>query len=363
MNVGGPALQICNLQNNLIPPIYEQRLLFGKCERDEEDYLDMHNIQFPGKKISSLRRSFHFCRDLQTFLFLVKEIRCFKPDIIHTHMFKAGLLGRLAAIIFSRKSSIVHTYHGLLFDGYFGKNKVRILKKIETFLASRSDVIVAVGSETSAQLLRERICHENQIQIINPGLPAPMYKPNKFGGFEKNSPIIVLWIGRLTQIKRPDRLLDVIRIVKSEKKNIEFRVAGNGSMLQSLQSQSQIENLPVKFLGNVKNIDLELSDCHVVLATSDNEGVPLSLIQAVSHRKPIISTNVGSVSDVVQHGVNGYLTSKDPADIAFFMLQMLSDPVKMLKMGEAGFEYFGKNFSLDSFISKYESLYKDQLII
>jgi glycosyltransferase involved in cell wall biosynthesis len=272
-------------------------------------------------------------------------------------MSKAGLLGRLSAILFSPKSKIVHTYHGLIFDGYFDNRKVRVLKTIERILSKKTNVIIAVGSHTRHTLIQERIAQPQKILVINPGIVTPVKIDIRSRNFATQDKIIVLWVGRLTKIKRPDRLLDIVRIVNRDNLDFTFRVAGNGPELNELQKISELENLPVAYLGTVKDIDFEFQNCDLVISTSDNEGVPISLIQAQFHGKPVVSTNVGSVSDIISHGKNGYLTSLEPEEFVKCMLKFSDNRELLRQMGEDARDRAEISFSLLRFIEKYQEMY------
>ena len=358
MNVGGPAVQITNLLENLQPEWFEQRLLYGKCEKGEEDFLLIQNLNYvASKQITTLHRSLNLLCDIRAFFSICREIISFKPEIVHTHMSKAGLLGRLSAILFSPKSKIVHTYHGLIFDGYFDNRKVRVLKTIERILSKKTNVIIAVGSHTRHTLIQERIAQPQKILVINPGIVTPVNIDIRSRNFATQNKINVLWVGRMTKIKRPDRLLDIVRIVNRDNLDFTFRVAGNGPELNELQKISELENLPVAYLGTVKDIDFEFQNCDLVISTSDNEGVPLSLIQAQFHGKPVVSTNVGSVSDIISHGKNGYLTTLEPEEFVKCMLKFSDNREQLRQMGEDARDRAEISFSLLQFIEKYQEMY------
>ena len=257
----------------------------------------------------------------------------------------------------SPRSSVIHTYHGLLFDSYFSASKTKILKFLERIISKRTNLLVAVGSKTKQVLIEQSIAPGEKIRVINPGIAFPIKSKSQLEIRPNTEPIRGLWIGRLTQIKRPDRLLEVIRIIKRNNLNITFRVAGTGSSLENFRSHADLEHLPVTFLGDVKQIDNEIKECDFLLCTSDNEGVPLALIQAQLHGKPIISTDVGSVSDVVEHGQSGYLANPNPEDLLLNIQKFLRTPVSMIDMGRKGKLHAENNFSLLRFIDDYRKLY------
>jgi len=114
MNVGGPAVQICNLMNKLDRGLFEQLLVTGYCGEDEKEYLEGEKVEFQIHRIRELGVSINFLRDLVAILKIIKIIYKFKPDIIHTHTAKAGFMGRIAGIMYPRSIKIIHTFHGHL---------------------------------------------------------------------------------------------------------------------------------------------------------------------------------------------------------------------------------------------------------
>jgi glycosyltransferase involved in cell wall biosynthesis len=337
---------------------FEQKLLYGNCENDEQDYLKIHNLSFSfAKNIPTLKRSINLISDVKALLAIRREMLLYRPHIVHTHMSKAGILGRVSAIMTLPTAKIVHTYHGLIFDGYFGVIKTKVFIFLEKVLGNKTHRIVAVGSKTRMTIIQEGITNSEKVHVINPGLISP--KPSNFlTGVKTNNELIRgLWIGRLTHIKRPDRLLQILRIIKRDSLNFTFRVAGTGPEESAIREISERENLPVTFLGNVKDIDFEIENSDFVLCTSDSEGVPLALIQAQLHGKPVISTRVGSVSDLVIHGETGYLGNRNPEDLVNLMRIFTLNRELLHMLGYKAKSHAQQHFSLLRFIHDYQILY------
>ena len=120
MNVGGPAVQVSGLMRGFNSVDFDQRLYTGFCAVDEADYLDTVATDVKATRIKGFGRRVSFGGDIKAFFALVKEIRSFKPHVIHTHTAKAGFLGRIASIVSLQRSIRVHTFHGHLLNGYFG---------------------------------------------------------------------------------------------------------------------------------------------------------------------------------------------------------------------------------------------------
>ena len=131
MNLGGPAIQISGLYKGMDQSSFITTLLCGYCEENEIDYLYETSSDIPAVRVQGLGRSVSFFGDLKSFFFIVKTIHSFKPDIIHTHTAKAGVLGRLASLISLHRSIRIHTFHGHLLNGYFGKIKTWLVIQLE----------------------------------------------------------------------------------------------------------------------------------------------------------------------------------------------------------------------------------------
>ena len=360
MNVGGPAVIVADLMRGLDKSLFDQTLITGYCADDEADYLESVATDIKATRIGGLGRSVSPLADLRAFFALVTLIKKLQPDVIHTHTAKAGVLGRLAAILAGGKAKRIHTFHGHLLRGYFTGWKTRLVISIEKFFAKRSDYLVAVGNQVKDDLLDAGIGKHSQYSVIFPGLPAP-HVANKSElrkqlGLEPDA-FYCTFVGRLTQIKRPDRLLDVV--AASKNLGITFLVAGEGELFESSKARAAAESLPVTFLGWRKDIDelFAASDCAIL--TSDNEGIPLTLIQASQAGLPIVATNVGSIHDIVVDGVTGYLTPTNAEAMAAALAEIVRNKDVAKRLGMAGHDRAATYFSLDKSLADHSLLYKN----
>lgn len=361
MNIGGPAVQIANLMRGLNSLEFEQRLVIGSCEYWEEDYLKLVANDIEATRIKGFGRRVNLVSDLKALVTLVREIRRFKPDIIHTHTTKAGFLGRLASIISLHHSVRVHTYHGHLLYGYFGKLKTWVIVLVERTLARVTHKLLTVGSKTRDELLRAKIGEFDKFQLMPPGLqinelPTKIESQTSLG--LNTGHLQCGYIGRVTKIKRPDRFLDVVDEIKRRGFDLQFFIAGDGDLLEQCKERILNDALPVQVLGWQSDIEKVLSAADVVVLTSDNEGTPLSLIQAGMASLPVVSTNVGSVSEVVLDQVTGVLTSLEVNEIADSLVRLSRDKDLRDTFGKAAQQYTSFHFGAVKFIQEHEELYK-----
>lgn len=361
MNVGGPAVQIAGLMRGLNTDEFVQRLYTGDCESDEADYLDLvaHDLQV--FRIKNLGRRVSPLSDIRALLSLIVAIRRFKPHIIHTHTSKAGLLGRIASILSLHQSIRVHTFHGHLLNGYFGNFYKLILIYVERILALMTHKLLAVGEAVRDDLLNENIGNSSKFELMPPGikigeLPQKSKALNALG--LDGERIQCAFIGRVTQIKRPDRFLDVVKEIKTRNLEINFFIAGDGEKMKNCYKLIQSEDLPVTILGWQANIERILAAADMVLLTSDNEGMPVSLIQAGMAGLPVVATNVGSVSEVVLHNATGIITSLETVAIADAVEKLLTNRNLRKEYGVAAQEFTHRTFSVQILIRRHEDLYR-----
>ena len=361
MNVGGPAVQVSGLMRGFNSIDFDHRLYTGFCAADEADYLDTVATDVKATRIEGFGRRISLGGDVKAFVTLIKEIRSFKPHVIHTHTAKAGFLGRIASIVSLQPSIRVHTFHGHLLNGYFGEFKRRLVITAEQVLAMFTHQLLAVGDKVRQDLLEAGIGNSMIFGLMPPGLEIGDL-PNKKSSQESyglsTGTLHCAFIGRVTQIKRPDRFLDVVSEIKKRGVQIEFFMAGDGELLDICRERIASQQLPVKVLGWQSDIEKVLAAADIVVLTSDNEGTPLSLIQAGMANLPVVTTKVGSIPEVVLDGVTGIITSLDAQEIADALEKLASSSDLRGQMGTAAKEFTLANFGVERLVHDHEDLYK-----
>ena len=361
MNVGGPAVQVSGLMRGFNSIDFDHRLYTGFCAADEADYLDTVATDVKATRIQGFGRRVSLGGDIKAFVSLIKEIRSFKPHVIHTHTAKAGFLGRIASIVSLQSSIRVHTFHGHLLNGYFGAFKRRLVIIAEQVLAMFTHQLLAVGDKVRQDLLAVGIGNSKKFGLMPPGLEIGQL-PNKKDSQESyglsTTTLQCAFIGRVTQIKRPDRFLDVVSEIRKRGVQLEFFMAGDGELLDSCRERIVRENLPVEVLGWQSNIEKVLSAADLVLLTSDNEGTPLSLIQAGMAGLPVVTTRVGSVPEVVLDGATGIITGLGVQEIAGAVEKLANSNELRDSMGAAAKEFTLANFGIKRLVHDHEELYK-----
>ncbi len=359
MNIGGPAVQVSGLMRTLPSDEIDHRLFTGYCAEDEADYLDTQAPDVEAIRIDGLGRALKPGDDARALGRLVKEIRTFRPHIIHTHTAKAGVLGRAATKLAGIDSATVHTFHGHLLHGYFSPAKTKAVIAVERSLARVTDRLVAVGPQVRDDLLAAGIGKPEQFTVIPPGLvlpPGPSKAQARASlGLPQDVPVIG-FIGRLTAIKRPDRFAEVVGIVHAQRPDVHFVVAGAGDQEASLRSATM--DLPVTMLGWRDDVETVLAACDAVMLTSDNEGTPLSLIQAGMAGLPVVASDVGSVKFVVIDGATGWLAAPTAEAIAAATLEMLGNPAEAGQRGSAAQVRATTNYGVQRLADDHVRLYE-----
>ena len=362
MNVGGPAWQVSVLTRGLDRERFQSRLIAGDVSEGEADFIELRDPDLPVVKVPVLGRSVRFGDDLRAFIAIRHALREYRPMIVHTHTAKAGLLGRIAAAT-CRIPVRVHTFHGHVLHGYFNRWVTRVIRVVEGLLARHTTALVAIGERVRDELIEAGIGRLGQYVVIPPGVALEAL-PDRLSarsvlGLPLNQPVI-LFAGRLTAIKRPDRLIEAMALVLEQQSDAVLAIAGEGDLLEETRRLAEPLGPSIRFLGWQKDMAglYAAADCMVL--TSDNEGMPVTLIEGAMAGIPSVTTGVGSAREVVLDGVTGLVVESDATAIAEGLLRLLDDDLRN-RMGAAARERAEAEFGTKRFIANHETLYEGLL--
>jgi len=350
-NQGGTATWLVNLIEGQRSQGDQVWLIAGNVEGAEIE--DTRFDSLGGIKIHRMGRSVSPIKDFLSILETRALLQEFNPDVINTHTAKAGLVGRIAAFSLGpKRPRIVHTYHGHVLYGYFGPLANFIYKRIEIVLSRITDLILVSGLRVKNELLEAGIGNESQYVSVKPGV-EPVELLKKSDARDKlqlpQDVTVVGWLGRVSQIKRPDRVIELAKHLPE----IIFLVGGDGELLQKIRISAPPN---VRFVGwTTPSLVWSASD--IALLTSDNEAQPISLIEAASLKLPLVGEDVGSVSEVIQSGNSGFLTNNFNERVEALMF-LEADPKLRMEMGEQAFVDFKSLFSRDQFIKTHRNAYE-----
>jgi glycosyltransferase involved in cell wall biosynthesis len=356
MNVGGPALQVTGLVQELDCERFDHRLWTGSVGQGEADYISLRAPGLPHTVVRGLGRSPQALDDLRALRQLHEAVRAFRPHVVHTHTAKAGVLGRAAARA-AGVPALVHTFHGHLLHGYFSPAVTAAVVQVERALARASTRLVAVGEQVRDDLLAAGIGRPGQYVVVPPGIALPTPPPREQArtdlGLPRAVPVVVL-VARLTSIKRPQRFLEVAGRLADRYPTAVFAVVGEGELLAELTATAPSN---VRFLGWRSDVEVVYAAADLAVLTSDNEGMPVSLIEAALCGVPAVATRVGSVAEVVLDERTGWLCSPDVDALTAAVDRALQDPAALRAAGDAARDHATASFSRRRLVMDTERLY------
>jgi glycosyltransferase involved in cell wall biosynthesis len=373
LNVGGPAIQAITLSRLLDEHGYETRLIRGR-EGPREGSMDALAEEYGVTPIDlpTLKRAIGFA-DLAALVFLVRQIRAWRPQVLHTHTAKAGALGRVAAVLAAgrRPPVIVHTFHGHVLTGYFSWPVSTAFTWVERILARFTTCLIAVSEEVRDDLIRLRVAPPERIVVLPLGFDFSRFdlpeaqRQERRERFRRGLKIptddgVVTLVGRLEPIKRVDRFLRVANLIKTPAETW-FLVVGDGSLREDLQQSAEARQLGDRLIwaGLCDDMPDVYFASSVLAVTSDNEGTNVSAIEAQAASVPVVTTAVGGMASVVEDGVTGFVVSPEREDVlADRVGSVLHDESLRESLGQAGAEAARANFSLDRLVGDVVGLYR-----
>jgi glycosyltransferase involved in cell wall biosynthesis len=348
LNVGGTARYITRLAEELPKHKIETFIATGFVQGSEQEDPSAKNLKVI--RIPSLGRQFNPIKDHFAFKQIIKVIREVQPDILHTHTFKAGYIGRLRTKEITKAAGkpvkFVHTFHGHLFDDpEFSGLKSSIITSLESRFAKRTDAIITVGAQVGKELLDRNIGQPKQFANIPPGV-----EPLKLPRVKPRTKVTIGWIARVTGVKNPLRALEIAKLFPGA----QFLIAGGGDLLDQVKALAPKNT---KVLGWTDAAKLFASS-DIILSTSENEGMPIALIEAQLASKPVVATNVGGVAEVVLNNKTGFVTRKNTEDLAKALEKLINSKALRTAQGKAAKAHATQAFSVEKKIQAHVSLYK-----
>lgn len=349
LNVGGTARYITQLANELPKCGIETFIATGFVQGVEVEDESAKSIDLI--RIKSLGRSINLIKDHSARKQLDKIIAEVKPDIIHTHTFKAGYVIRMK----KQSVPVIHTFHGhLLDDPEFSGFKSKIIVELERMLAKKSAKLVTVGRRVADELLEQKIGYRTQFVNIPPGVVPVTVTPKQQAlqnlNLEDDGKPLVGWIARVTGVKNPMRALEVADAMPDTR----FVMAGGGDLLDQVRAKAPSN---VSVIGWAEAADL-FGAVDIIFSTSENEGMPVALIEAQLAGKPVVATDVGSVSEVILNHETGIVTNKNAGSIASALESLTLDKSTREEMGRLAIARAQALFSVDRMINAHIELYK-----
>lgn len=373
LNVGGPALHVTYLARGLADRGYETTLVAGDVGRGEASMAFVaESAGVDVVRLRGLSRELSPLRDAVAAWRLARIIRKVRPDVVHTHTAKAGAVGRTAALLAGpRRPVVVHTFHGHVLRGYFGRAGTLVFRAIETVLARLTDRLVAVSPEVRDELVSLGVAREERFSVIRLGIELvprvafdgdlPEIRRRHGIGSET---FVVGWFGRMTAVKRTDDLLTTLAALRSRGVDALLLLVGDGDDRERLEERAHELGLAREclFLGYQEDVAAWYAVCDAIVLTSASEGTPVTIIEALAAGRAVVATDVGGVPDVVDEGETGFLVPPGDTEALAARLERLArDPELRAEMGRTGRERVLRRYAVERLVDDVDLLYRELL--
>jgi glycosyltransferase involved in cell wall biosynthesis len=371
LNVGGPALHVSYLAQGLQARGYETTLVAGDVAKGEESMAfvaERAGVEIVG--LPRLSRELSPLRDALATVRLARLIRQLRPHVLHTHTAKAGAVGRAAALLAGRRRPpvVVHTFHGHVLRGYFGRAGSLFFRIVETLLARASDALVAVSPEVRDELVRIGVAPASKFAVVRLGIELEPRVHTTVDTAELRRRLgiaperfVVGWFGRMTTVKRTGDLVDALAALRSRGVDALLLLVGDGDDRTQLEQRAHEHGLARSclFLGYQEDVAPWYAVCDAVVLTSANEGTPVTIIEALAAGRPVVATRVGGLRDVVEEGVSGFLVRAGDTDAIAERLEVLAlDARRRERMGEAGRREVLSRYAVSRLVDDVDALYR-----
>jgi len=373
LNVGGPAIHVVNLTAGLESGRYQTLLVAGSENEAEGSMLDYALSRgVEPTVIPEIVTAFNIApRDLKALWKLYSLMRKERPHVVHTHTAKAGLLGRIAAWA-AGVPVIVHTFHGHVLHGYYGPVKNQLLRWVERLLALAADRLVTVSEQVKSDLVGYGIAKAEKISVLPLGFDLePFLTSNQLRGeFRREQGLsdshkLIGIVGRIFPIKNHELFLaSAARIAKLEPL-ARFIIVGDGVLRPTLEKQANDLAIAdrVVFTGWRRDLPRICADLDVLVVSSDNEGTPVSAIEAMAASCPVVATRVGGLPDLIDDHKTGRLVPPRDADaLASAVNDLLQNPAAALAIGSKARQSVRQRFTVQRLLGDVDELYTQLLV-
>lgn len=364
LSVGSPAMHAALLTERFGSPGYESILMCGEQEINGGDmayFAEAHHVK--PVYVHGMAGSLNPFSNILVIWRLYRLLRQIKPDVVHTHMAKAGFVGRVAAWL-AGVPVIVHTFHGVAFSDQHNPIMTRLFILLERITASMSDTIITLTQSLRHELAETYgVARQARMTILPLGLDLDGFArvTRKQGDFRKqwkipaDVPLIGI-VGRLAPIKNHDLFLRAAALVKAQIPDAHFVIVGDGETRADVEMLVNALKLrdAVTFTGWQRDLISLYSDLDVLVNSSISEGTPTPIIEALAAGCPVVATAVGGVPDMLDHGQLGMLALPgNPDSLADTILLALRNPPD----GARACEIILNRYSIDRLVRDLDSLY------
>jgi glycosyltransferase involved in cell wall biosynthesis len=338
-------------------PEFEVIVVSSKKEIDEDRIPAVPFFPIP------IPRAIRPFQDVLAVFRLIILLKRHSVSLIHTHTAKAGFIGAVAGRMC--KIPIFHTYHGLPF--YPGQNRLTyLLYKFLEVLVSGLRTCLFSQNRLDFDTLREMRSIHCPVYLEGNGVDVDLIRKNAVldirfvESFYRENVIKIACIARLEPVKHLEKVIDAIETIKKDKREIQCIIAGKGPLRASLEHIVLKKNLQsVISILYTPHIHALTALADIVVLTSEKEGIPRSLLEAMSLKKPIVATNVIGTNELVQHEITGLLvTFHDQDALNSALIRLVDDPALRRRLGDAGYRRIVESFDEKRIVSLWRDHYR-----
>lgn len=342
----------------------------GGMAATEEQCRRLDKEQIAYVLVPSLVRQISPWKDLCALWTVIGILRAKRPAIVHTHTSKAGVVGRVAAWL-ARVPVIVHTPHGHVFYGHFGRLKSWLFLQIERALCRVTSMLVALTSAERDDHLERGVGCADRFAVISSGIDVERFRRARGEGRQMplgfNCPAgstIVGSVGWLTDIKGHRVLVEAAGYLKDEYLKLHVVIVGSGGEHDALLAQADALGLRdrIHLVGHRDDIERCLAGMDCFVFPSLNEGMGRALIEAMAAGLPVVASRVGGIPAIVRHEENGLLVAAgDSRGLSEALRRILIDPQLAERLGRNASRAIGQAFGVQAMVEAVESVYRRAL--
>lgn len=364
MNLGGVAVLVDELMKQLPGDRFDQLLLYGSTQGHESPYGPISEASYRAICLDHLTREISFPGDIIAVHEVRKFIRDFSPHVVHTHASKAGAIGRLAAYPMRIRPKLVHSYHGTVFEGSFSRGPAFAAVLAERTFSRLTDCLIVEGARGATALDRAGVGTSRSVRVMHSGV-RPSRSLNSAEarlalGIPEES-FVILYAARLVQVKRPDRMMRVIDTISNAISNLHVLIAGEGTFSSNVKSWAHASPANISYLGWRDNLDDLFAAADCILATSDSEGIPLTLLAAAERGLPIVSTGVGAVPEIIRPNIDGWIVETRESSLVDAVMEVYRNPSEARRRASRARDHVAQTASLENYIKAHADLYEELL--
>lgn len=304
--------------------------------------------------VSAMAREVSIADDLCALRGLSRLMGDLQPDLVHVHSSKAGVLGRLAA--YRHRLPVVYTAHGWGFKPGVPWRRRGGVWAVEKAMAGLTDQIICVSNYDLNLACRNWVASPSQLSVVhNAAGPSPLPETS-FGATPDELKVVM--VARFQEPKQQPLLIAAFQEMDLPQP-ASLWLVGDGPLMEEARAAVRDDRAPVRFLGARKDVPEILSECQVFVLLSGYEGLPISILEAMSAGLPVIASAVGGVPELVEHGVTGYLIPPgETKALGTTLGQLIADPGLRRRLGDAGRRAWQERFTLEHMVKKTEAIYQ-----